>query len=127
MAFNNISHYKAYRTKLLRELYPNESPVSIGKVIFKTSSLKGVTVRLWKDEISIVLEEEYTLKNIELLNNLADATKHLNVFFKMKIGKTYIVLNPINKNEFPDTITGMENRARYYVLCLDLFLKFLIK
>jgi hypothetical protein len=123
-ASNNISYFKAFRNSLLQQLYANEKHISIGRVRFANPPYQGLDLKLWKDAIYI----EYNKLNRKQLSQqararLEDLQSKLKGVFICKYCQFGVVVQPINKDEFPDSKMGMKLRADYYVLIADLCLK----
>jgi|UniRef100_UPI00404B1EC6 hypothetical protein len=123
MPYLNISYYKSQRTKLLKLVYPNDNWIGIGKIIFKQTNYKGITARLWRDQIEILFDDTFLDCNPEFLNQAAIKLDILSENFEYKIRSNRITILPIGRNEFPDTKIGMKNRAALYVLTLVISLK----
>lgn len=120
----NISFFKAYRTSLLQKLYTDENYISIGRVRFTKPPYEGLDLKLWKDRIYIEYNKyndfkvsEETRDKLELLRD-----KMLDVF-TCAIWQRGVVINILNKDNFPDTKIGMKLRADYYVLIADMCLR----
>jgi hypothetical protein len=126
MGYHNISFYKARRSSLLKLMYPDEWS-SVGKVVFKNSIYKGITVRLWQDEISISFNETIIESHDDLMNKIAKEMVVLSSMCEYKVSKVLIRLVPTGRNDFADTELGMQQRAALYILILDLCLKLIGK
>ena len=126
MAYSNISFYKSRRSTLLQLMYPDEWS-SIGKVVFKNSIYKGITVRLWHDEISITFGDYIIDSHDDLMKKIAQEMVVLSSMCEYKIGIMLITLIPIGRNNFEDTELAMQQRAALYILILDLCLKLISK
>jgi hypothetical protein len=126
MSYQNISLFKAHRTRLLKLMYPDEK-VAVGKVKFENDILKGITGRLWHDDISIVFSDNIILNHNDLINTINREMEVIGLMCEVKMHNKSITLIPAGKNDFEDSKIGMQLRAAVYVFILDLSLKLIAK
>ena len=126
MSYKNISLFKSHRTRLLKLMYPDER-VAHGKVIFDNNIFKGITGRLWHDDISIVFSDNILLNHNDFINTINQEMGVIALMCEVKMHNKSITLIPAGKNDFEDSKIGMQLRAAVYVFILDLSLKLIAK
>jgi len=123
--YNQISYYKAYRSRLLSTYYKEEFS-SVGRVVFKNPPFEGIVLKLWKDVIYI--EYHRSINKVftkDIKSRVRAFEKRLFNSVQCEISDKWICITPIKRNDFSDTIEGMKLRAEHYVfiaiLSLDCF------
>ncbi|WP_114308136.1 hypothetical protein [Winogradskyella arenosi] len=104
-------------------MYASERTTNIGKIYFINPPYEDLVLKLWKDVIFIEYHKKSSLTLSEITrSNLEKLETKLETVVVFKFWRKGVIIDPINKFEFPDTKTGMKLRADYFVMIANLAL-----
>mgnify|MGYP000294794634 CR=1 FL=1 len=123
--FKHLIVFKEHVESLLKVMYPNEV-VSENDIICKSEHLVGVSAIIHPYHIYIDLNEAYINNSPIFKKKYMHKLDAINTTFDYRASSKRVYVYPKDRDEFPDTPLGMEQRAAFFVLVLELSLKHII-
>ena len=109
--FKHEDHFNTHVNALLKHLYPNAA-INDNKIAFKEAPYMGISIVFYPSAIYAQLSEPFE----KLVNTKLQWTG--------SSGKCYMY--PWDRNMFDDSILGMEQKAVFFVMVMEVALKFFI-
>lgn len=124
--FENEAHFYIHVSNLLKHLYSN-AEIDGRKITFSEEPFIGVIGEITAASLYVYLDETFKEKHPLLKQNehikLPLVNTNLALTWSTGNGHMY----PLDRNEFPDTKLGMEQKAAFFVIVMEVCLKQLIK
>lgn len=123
--FKNINVFTASVNKLIGALYSNQFlDEEENKLHFGIGHpLDGVIAELHPHGIHLKFSYAYIKNHIAFQENIKFDIPEINTLFNYSVNLQYLYLFPHDRDEFPDTPLGMEQRAAYFMVVLQVALE----
>jgi hypothetical protein len=123
--FKNIKVFTTSLNKLISVLYSNQFlDEEDNKLHFGAGNqLDGVTAELHPHGIHLKFSYDYIRNHLAFQENKKFNIPEINTLFNYNVNLQYVCLYPNDRDEFPDTPLGMEQRAAYFMVVLQVALE----
>jgi hypothetical protein len=122
--FKHEQHFYNHLTKLLAMLYPKAKIT--GRIIaFQQDKYLGIVISLKPTNLHVELSDAFKCKNNTFSNSGDINFEELNAIYKWKGNSGYGYLYPRDRDMFEDSELGMEQKACYFIVVIQVLLKFL--
>lgn len=120
--FKNELHFHQHKIALIKQLYP-EAIIKEKIIEFTNPEYVGIEAEITAGSLYVFLSREFRQQHPVLLQNQSFELPLLNTRFSStgSTGKGYMY--PRDRSEFPDTELGMEQKAIFFVMVLEMCLK----
>lgn len=120
--FINEPHFNKHTKALIEHLYP-DAIIDNKTITFTNEEYRGLVAEITSGSIYINLSSEFSDKHPVLRQNQSIPLPLVNTVYGLtgSTGKGYMY--PFDRSEFPDTILGMEQKAAFFVVVLEVCLK----
>ena len=124
--FKNEQHFYKHVNKLLVVLYPKA--IITGKTIaFQQDKYLGISIVLNATNLHVELSEVFRSKQTVFLKSGDTNFEEVNVAYKWKGNSGYGYLYPRDRDMFEDSELGMEQKAFYFIVIVEVLLKYMTK
>jgi hypothetical protein len=126
--FKNEKHFYTYTIQLLNCLYPSATiSLDSKRISFKDPLFKDVSFEITSGSLYPQLTPEFRERNPRFSKNGEFYLEEVNTPFKWtgSTGKGYMY--PRDRDNFEDTEFGMEQKAYYFIVVVQVVLRFLIQ
>ena len=122
--YKNISVFTDSLNQLIGILYPNHFlDIEDNKLHFKLGNdLDGVIVNLYSKSIHLKLSYSFIRNHFAFQENIKLHLPEINTLFNYNVNLQHVYLYPNERDNFPDTTLGMEDRAAYFLRVLQVAL-----
>jgi len=124
--FKHEDHFKIHVWALLQHLYPNAA-INNNKIAFRESPYMGISFEFHPSAIYVQLSESFrSLYPKFQKNGIQSFEKLVNAKLQWtgSSGKCYMY--PRDRNMFDDSVLGMEQKSVFFVMVMEVALKFFI-
>tara|TARA_R110000851_G_scaffold256188_2_gene408609 strand:+ start:717 stop:1136 length:420 start_codon:yes stop_codon:yes gene_type:complete len=124
--FKHEDHFNTHVNALLKHLYPNAA-INDNKIAFKEAPYMGISIVFYPSAIYAQLSEPFRALYPKFQKNgMYSFEKLVNTKLQWtgSSGKCYMY--PWDRNMFDDSILGMEQKAVFFVMVMEVALKFFI-
>lgn len=124
--FKNVEYFNKQKEELLSHLYP-DAILNGNKIKFPSNMYDGITAEITAGSIYVYLNNEFKQSHSSLKENNAFELPLVNTRFSLTFSSGKGYMYPRDRSEFPDTELGMEQKAAFFVMVLQVCLAELIK
>jgi hypothetical protein len=124
--FKHEDHFKIHVNALLEHLYPN-ALIDENRISFRQAPYIGISFELHSTAIYAQLSDSFRALHPKFrLNGIQSFEKLVNAKLQWtgSSGKCYMY--PRDRNMFDDSVLGMEQKSVFFVMVMEVALKFLI-
>jgi hypothetical protein len=122
--FKHEQHFYNHLTKLLTILYP-KAKIKERIIAFQQDKYLGIVISLKPTNLHVELSDAFKCKNNTFSNSGDINFEELNAIYKWKGNSGYGYLYPRDRDMFEDSELGMEQKACYFIVVIQVLLKFL--
>jgi hypothetical protein len=122
--FKHEQLFYKHAFKLLAFLYPDATIID-ETITFKDSCYKGISIRITSSSLDPLLSSSFRNENTKFIKSGFIKLEEINTPFGWtgSTGKCYMY--PWDRDMFQDSELGMEQKAYYFIVVIQVLLKFL--
>lgn len=122
--FENEQHFYKHLIKLLVILYP-QATITGKTISFQQDRYLGISIALKATNLHVELSEAFRSKNNSFSKSGDTNFEEVNASYKWKGNSGYGYLYPRDRDMFEDSELGMEQKAFYFLVIIEVLLKFM--
>lgn len=123
--FKHLKVFKSQVSSLIKLVYPQEE-ITEYTILFKSKERNGISAIVHPYHIYIDVSEAYVNATPILKKEYKHTLTAINTSFDYRPSSKRVYLYPLDRDEFPDTPLGMEQRAAFFIVVLEVCLKHLV-
>lgn len=124
--FKHEDHFKSHVNALLKHLYP-QAKINQTTIEFTQEPYKGLTFVIYSDALHPFYNMDFKMKYPKMARSGEYNFEELvNTWFKVSGGSGKLYMYPRDRNMFEDSLLGMEQKAIYFVMIMEITLKWMI-
>lgn len=124
--FENEQHFYKHVNKLLVVLYPKATIID-RTIVFQQDKYLGISIALNATNLHVELSEVFRSKQTVFSKSGDTNFEEVNASYKWKGNSGYGYLYPRDRDMFEDSELGMEQKAFYFIVIVEVLLKYMTK
>ena len=122
--FKHVEHFNKHLFKLLAILYPT-AKLSKGKIVFQDDANKGITIVVSPNSLYPNLSKAFREDNVKFSKNGIIDFEEVNTTYQWTGSSGLGYMYPCDRSMFQDCELGMEQKACFFVVVIQIVLQFL--